>query len=198
MLFTPVLFVSIMPAAKLDKLEAICRTLLESPNVERKVDAKYIRKSAFAKEVSDRECKVACMIVNALRPFIPRRSERTKSDGSRTNLPPPHVCLRAPFLIIANTIFRITGHPEFAREIAPHASTGRPNALILGAAGFYQALCRSGAGYFDVKDGNGTPITSIAKVTNPTENKEAVLGAFLDLRRVELTCNEQGIEFSDR
>ncbi|KAK3822833.1 MAG: hypothetical protein J3Q66DRAFT_424239 [Benniella sp.] len=163
-----------IPADKFNKLKAICRILLESSHIERKADAKHIRKSAFAEEISDREY------------------------GSRTNLPPPHVCLRAPFLMIANTIFRITGHPEFARDIAPHASIGRPNALILGATGSYEALRRSGAGYFDVKDGNGTPITSIAKVTNPAKNKEAVLGAFLDLRRVKQICNEQGIEFSNR
>lgn len=138
------------------------------------------------------------MIVNNLRPYVPRRQNRIKPDGTRTNLPPAHVCLRVPIVLIANAVQRATGHSEYTRKIAPHSTAGTPEALILGATGFYETLCRSGPGYFDVHDHDGNSITSIAKVTRPVENKRAVIGAFLDLDKIDDICSKHGIVFADR
>ncbi|KAG0301631.1 hypothetical protein BGZ99_003378, partial [Dissophora globulifera] len=100
--------------------------------------------------------------------------------------------------MIANAVLRATGYAGFTRRLSPHSSLGTPDALILGAPGFFEVLCRGRNGNFDVKDSNGDYITSVAKVTTPPENKRAVIGAFLDLNRVEEKCAEHGITFIGR
>lgn len=186
-------------AHKLRGLKAICRTLLESAHIHQRVNASWVRKSAFAKDViSDEECRVVCLIVNTLRPYVPRRNHRVKRDGSKTSTPPPLVCLRAPIVLISNAVMRATGHPDFTRSIASHSSVGTPITLILGAQGFYETLCRSDPGYFDVKDHSGRLITDIASVTNPPENKRSVLGAFMDFDLVEKICSRHDLDFIGR
>ena len=163
------------------------------------MDVYWVRKSAFAKEpISDAECKVVCNIVNTLRPFVPRRNHRTKPDGTRTSLHPPLVCLRAPIVIISNAILCATGHPEFTSKISPHSSAGAPTALILNASGIYETLCQRKEGCFNVKDRAGNFISAIAHVTTPVENKDAVLGGFLDLGQVKKICSKHDLDFIGR
>ncbi|KAG0199748.1 hypothetical protein BGX31_004228 [Mortierella sp. GBA43] len=187
------------PARKLRSLKAICRTLLESAHIHKPVDASWVRKSAFAKDpISDEECNVVCMIVNTLRPCVPRRNHRIKQDGTKTSIPPPVVCLRAPIVLISNAVMHATKHPEFARRIAPHSSVGTPIAPILGAPGLYETLCRPKSGYFDVKDHIGRAITNAAEVTSPAENKRSVLGGFFDIELVEKICSKHDLDFAQR
>ena len=163
------------------------------------VDAGWVRKSGFAKqEITDKECQVVCLIVNTLRPYVPRRRRRTIPDGTRVDSPPPNVCLRAPIVLIANAVLRITNHSEFTRKVVPHSSTGTPSALILGPQGFYETLCRKLPGFFDAHDHKGDIITNIAHVTSPSENKRAVIGGFLDMERVDKICRDHDLIFQNR
>ncbi|KAF9920056.1 hypothetical protein BGZ65_011583, partial [Modicella reniformis] len=66
------------------------------------------------------------------------------------------------------------------------------------AQGFYEALCQPLPGYFDVYDHNGGAITGVGKVTNPAENKRAVIGGFLDLDRVDRICSDHDLVFVGR
>ncbi|KAG9320341.1 hypothetical protein KVV02_004252, partial [Mortierella alpina] len=85
-------------ARQINRLFVVANTLAHSPYIERDVTKGYVRKNLLRKmEAADRELAAVKEIVNALRPFTPKRVPTEK--GHRD--PTPHVVLFAPMVLIA-------------------------------------------------------------------------------------------------
>ncbi|KAF9984018.1 hypothetical protein BGZ65_001108, partial [Modicella reniformis] len=134
--------------AKLQSLQAILKMLIESPKITNDINSDWVKKSAFAgNDFSDHECQVVAYLANYLRPFIPKRRPRSDGKGFQDSL--AHVVLRAPIVLITNSVLRAAGYPAFTRRISPQASLGSLNGLQLGAVGIYETFCSRNERQFD-------------------------------------------------
>jgi hypothetical protein len=181
----------------LKQLQALTKTLLESPSSRTVYTLDHVRESVFkGSSFSDDELKVVLRITNALRPFVPRRWKGAKDKLHRQHT--PHIALRAPLVIISNAVLQLTGHAEYTRRIAPHVSCGDLHALQLGPAQLFEALCSSSAGHFDIVGHNGQTLVCTQDAIQPTENKGMVFQGFLDMDKVEQACHTHGFTFGHR
>ncbi|KAI8351002.1 hypothetical protein B0O80DRAFT_120237 [Mortierella sp. GBAus27b] len=183
--------------AHLKSLQGLLKVLLESPALsDRKINGNYVKKSAFVgNKFTTKECDVVAKIVNTLRPFVPKRRINPKNTGPKTLTPIAHVTLRAPIMIIANAVLRMTGYPHFTRRISPHVSPSSTHTLHLDAIGMYEVLCPKAAGHFDVLDTDRNLLTTVANVR---ANKEAIFGAFFNTDKMQQLCRQHGLKFADR
>ncbi|KAK3816156.1 MAG: hypothetical protein J3Q66DRAFT_431801 [Benniella sp.] len=146
-------------------------------------------------EITDHECSVIARIANILRPYVPKRRELP--DGTFVDHL-PHVALRAPLALIANRALLIAGYNHFTRRITPLISADTVHGLALGAVGMYEVLCSSQPGRFDVRDAEGNSLTNVLNITRYPANKEAIFGAFFDMRRIKAVCKDHGLVFNNR
>lgn len=135
-------------------------------------------------------------LANALRPYVPRKWPCTDSSNLKNST--PHVTLRAPLVIIANAILRVTGYNQFTRRLVPQISPTSLHSLALGPVGIYEVLCHKSENHFDVKDMCGTKVTDYRKITEHDWNKRAVMGSFFDLNKIEEICKAHGLTFRER
>ncbi|KAK3821279.1 MAG: hypothetical protein J3Q66DRAFT_149770 [Benniella sp.] len=61
-----------------------------------------------------------------------------------------------------------------------------------------RGFCSSQPGRFDVRDAEGSPLTNVHNVTRYPANKEAIFGAFFDMRRIKAVCKDHGLVFNNR
>ncbi|CAO3572405.1 unnamed protein product [Mortierella alpina] len=182
---------------RLTALQSVMRMLLESPFIERPVNAYDVRQASFSEEdFTEHECEVVASLTNLLRPYTVKRKISPKGQG-KTEPPMAHVALRVPLVMIANKILQVAGYPGFMRRIAPQIACGSLHGLHLGAAGFYEAL-GSSTGIFDIRGADGRVITNVSNTTTPPANKGAVVGSFLDIGTVETICKSHGLKFENR
>lgn len=171
--------------------------LLESPSIKEDIDVNWVRKTAHKHdEFTDKECKVVAQLANALRHFVPKRRPREDGLGFQGSL--PCMVLRAPLVLIANTILAATGYTRFTRRIAPQISPADMHGLHLGAVGVYETLCSENERQFDILDKNGLPLVNRANVTAIPGNKDAVFASIFDLNKIKNICKTHGLEFHDR
>jgi len=83
-------------------------------------------------------------LANVLRPYVPKRRARDDGQGGFQQSI-AHVSLRAPLVLIANTVLQATGYSSFTRRVAPQVSPARLHGLHMGGAALYEVL-----GQFDV------------------------------------------------
>ncbi|KAF9559817.1 hypothetical protein EC968_006474 [Mortierella alpina] len=185
--------------ARLGALQAVLRTLLESNAITDVIDRKLVRETGFKdNDFTERECDVVAYIANVLRPYIPKR--RPGDAGNKTRPSLEHAVLRAPLVLISNTILRLTHYSDFTRRISPQISTGIPHALSLGAVGIYEVLSGQ-RGCFQIKIDNSPQeevLTSYRAVTTNPTNKRVAIGAFFDLDVIDNLCKDYGIQFYNR
>ncbi|CAO3565153.1 unnamed protein product [Mortierella alpina] len=170
-------------AATIRALLAITTMLVRSSSVTKDVDVSWVRRSSFRRnDFTEKECKAVAEIVNAFRPYIPKRQQ--DEDGATTTKPFPHIVLRAPFVLIANSLLRAAGYHEFVRRMMPQIAPSSLHALHLGAVGIYEVLCAESARHFDVRDTNGDALTNQNDVTKVTGNKQAIFAQFFNWPRL--------------
>ncbi|KAF9953804.1 hypothetical protein BGZ70_000114 [Mortierella alpina] len=186
------------PRSRLRALQSVLRMLLESPHLSKPIDANWVKKTSFkGSNFTLQEREVVAFLANTLRPYVPKR-RRVPGCRKKTEKPLSHMVLQAPMVILANNILVATGYQDFTRKPMPHVSAGALHGLALGAVGFYEVLCASGPGHFDCQDADGQPLTNYKAVTKNAGNKEAVLGAFLDLPKIHRICDSYGMSFRNR
>ncbi|KAK3828311.1 MAG: hypothetical protein J3Q66DRAFT_306632 [Benniella sp.] len=172
--------------SRLRALQAVLRTLVESPSIEHTVTVEWVRKSSFRyDEFTHEECLLVAKLANSLRPFIPKRRAREDGQG-RYQESIAHVSLRAPLVMIANSILRATGYSSFTRRVAPQVSPARLRGLHMGGSALYEVLSQ-----FTVLV-EGKPITSHKEAL---ANRQAVFAAFFDVERMERVCHQYRIRF---
>ncbi|KAL1927498.1 hypothetical protein VTP01DRAFT_3735 [Rhizomucor pusillus] len=135
-------------------------------------------------ELQSQEIQAVKTIVNLLRPFV--RESNGKQHRS--------IADALPFVVFANTVLAICGYQEFTTQISPLVSAGRIQSLTLDATSIYEMFI-SNAGRFNLCTYSGEEITNIRKAR---ENKELMMGAFLDIDKMEKICNESGLIFQNR
>ncbi|KAF9429102.1 hypothetical protein BGZ76_001818 [Entomortierella beljakovae] len=182
--------------SKLRALQCVLRTLIESPHINEQINANWVNKSSHYKSnFTDKECEVVAYLANALRPYVPRKRPCTNSPNLKSSI--PYVTLRAPLVIIANAILRVTGYNKFTRRLVPQISPASLHSLALGPVGIYEVLCHKSENHFDVK-ACGTMVTDYRKITDNDQNKKAVLGSFFDVKKIEEICKAHGLAFRNR
>jgi len=178
--------------AHLRSLQAVLKTLLESPFISEKVTANWVRKTGHVNNnFTDKECEVVATLVDILRPFVPKRQSSTKGSLA-------HVALRAPVVYIANTIFRATGYHKFVRDVSPSVSPSSLYGLILNARSIYEVFCSTREKQFSIVDVTGERLTRVPKVTEAAGIRRQVFGAFFDLHGVNKICRGHGLTFANR
>lgn len=178
-------------------IQAILKSLLESPSIHQDIDANWVKKTSFkGSDLTESECRLIAQLANTLRPYVPKR--RRNPDGGGFIDPAPHVGLRAPLVMISNAVLRATGYVSFARKIAPQVSPSKLHGLALGGVGIFEALCKASEEQFDIKDAHGAPLTYYRDITSYPENKRFVFGAFFNLDRIESLCSSHGLKFCQR
>ncbi|KAF9342909.1 hypothetical protein BGX34_007488, partial [Mortierella sp. NVP85] len=181
---------------KLQSLQAVLKMLVESPKIQRTIRPDYVKKSGFAgNDFTDHECQVVAELANTLRPFIPKRRKRSDDKGFQDSL--AHVALRAPIVMIANSVLRATGYSNFTRRISPQPSTASLHGLQLGAVGLYETLCGKGERQFDVQDSDGEKITNYLTVQSSAAMKQTLFASFFDVKKMNEICSKHGLVFRD-
>ncbi|HST79508.1 MAG TPA: hypothetical protein VLN58_13570 [Verrucomicrobiae bacterium] len=195
-------------AARLRSLQAVLKTLLESPHISQRIDANYVHKTGFSgNSFTDLECRVVANLANSLRPYVPKRRIRPEGSGTEASL--AHVALRAPLVIISNTLLRATGYHPFTRRISPQISPAAVHALSLGATGMFEVFASRGEPVkeetedvalkqFDVVGADLNPITNISMITAIPANKRAIFASFFDIARIDKSCQAHGLRFANR
>jgi hypothetical protein len=172
----------------LRSLQAVLKTLLEAPNIHQDIDVDRVRETAFSQSnFTDQECSVVADLANKLRPYIPKRVRR--EDGIGWKEPTPHVSLRAPLVVIANTVLRSTGYCNFTRRVAPHVSPAALHGLHLGATGLYETFSQ-----FEITV-DGQPLTARRKVSG---NERSVFASFFDINAIDRICMKYKLDFRNR
>ncbi|KAF9109796.1 hypothetical protein BGX27_007170 [Mortierella sp. AM989] len=183
---------------RLRGLQAVLRILVESPNINFRIEDDYVRTVSFeGEELTNRECSVVAALANILRPYFPKRLPRRDGKGGyKEHI--AHVTTRAPIVIISNAFLRACGYSAFTRRLAPHGSTSALHGLQLGATGLYEALCQQSPGHYDVQDLEGAPLTCARQITTVKANKEVVFGAFMNIEKIQKICSDHGLIFRHR
>lgn len=170
--------------------------LVQSPTLHQDVDRNWVKKSgAKDNDFTAEECDVVAFLANLLRPYVPklRLTEEGKTEDSLA-----HVALRAPIVLLANSILRLTGYGHFCRRICPQISAAALHALPLSASNLYEMFCSKRANQFDVMGPQGTPITDVLSVTSVEGNKDAMFSAFFNMDTIQRICKAHQLKFADR
>lgn len=182
--------------ARLRSLQAVLKMLVESPNISHDINWSWVKKSGYkGNDFTEKECRVVAYLANLLRLFIPKRRPRADGKGYQDSL--AHVALRAPIVLIANSVLRAAGYPEFTRRNAPQTSSASLHGLQLGAVGLYEAFCGRGERQFDVQDASKNPLTNYITLQSSPENKRAIFESFFNMRKVEKVCSDHGLTFRE-
>ncbi|KAF9575475.1 hypothetical protein BGW38_008227, partial [Lunasporangiospora selenospora] len=134
---------------RLRGLQAVIKMLLESPFITKPITKDDIQSAAHVgTEFTDSESAVAAILVNQLRPYVPKRrvvedDNDAKKEGSskatkRTKEPAKHFALMAPIVMIANQTLRIAGYSSYCRKLIPQISVASQHALHLNAPSIYE------------------------------------------------------------
>ncbi|KAL1931510.1 hypothetical protein VTP01DRAFT_9653 [Rhizomucor pusillus] len=126
--------------------------------------------------LTDTETEAIHTIISKLLPFIPR----TK-----------HITDMLPFVMLANSILRVTGYHQFVREVSPMVSAGSIHSVRVDATALYEMFGSRDAP-FQLYDGNDN---SIRNVNDARSNKEAVFGSFFDRAKIHELCGTHGLQF---
>jgi hypothetical protein len=182
---------------RLKALQSVLKVLIESPNIEQEIDSNWVKKTGFeGNQFTTYECEVVADLANRLRPYVPKKWLRSDGHGLRNHS--PHVALRAPLVLLANTVLRATGYSKFCRRISPQVSPASLYPLHLGAVGMYEVLCGRSGSYFQVFDSSNSLISNKELITTIPGIKSTIFGSFLHMKKVNEICRSHGLFFSNR
>ncbi|KAF8951852.1 hypothetical protein BGZ46_003774, partial [Entomortierella lignicola] len=120
----------------LKALQSVLKVLIESPNIEQEIDSNWVKKTGFeGNQFTTYECEVVADLANRLRPYVPKQWVRSDGKGFRNHS--PHVALRAPLVLLANTVLRATGITYvdpltviLTGEVIPHGDNRRGHPVV--------------------------------------------------------------------
>ncbi|GJJ74906.1 hypothetical protein EMPS_07264 [Entomortierella parvispora] len=144
---------------------------------------------------TENQLMVAQKIINALRPYVPRRWRNAQDDDYRPHT--PHIVLRAPIVLISNAILRLLGQVEFTRRLSPVISSGKLHGLHLGARHIYEVLSGPMGGRYDINGDLGI-ITNVTDCVGSLMAKRAVFANFFDIDKIDAICKKHGFQFGTR
>jgi hypothetical protein len=174
--------VSDVPAWKIRSFKAILKRLL----LENCQDITTSIKKSWTNstEITDRELTAMLRISKALMPFMPPK-----------DCPKKIIALHLPMVLLSNTIQRVAGYPNFARDICPSISAGTIHAVHLDATSLYEMMATDKVPQnFTLFDQHEMPITSVAQAIR---NQVATLSSFLDIAEIHKICRSRGLEFEN-
>ncbi|KAF8962934.1 hypothetical protein BGZ46_001095, partial [Entomortierella lignicola] len=177
-------------------LQAILKMLLESPHIYEAVDANWVRKTSHIKsDLTDNECRVVALLANELRPYVPQKRNLPESSALKNAL--PHLTLRAPLALIANSVMLATGYGQFTQRISPHISPAFIHGLSLNPVGIYETLCQNTENHFDITNMDGRMIADYKNITKCQANRRAVMSSLFNLKKIDEICYAHGLTFRD-
>lgn len=178
------------------------KMLLQSPSLERPVDAYYVERVCKGITPTAPECTTVATLVNILRPFVPKRQLPKSSSDSKTKenvggytfKAEAHVALRAPFLVLANEFFRVAGYSGSMRQLAPQVSPSSRHAFALTRSSLSEILFSSKENQFDYYDDNLKVIRN-----RPTiQQKARISFSIFNRHAIDELCKQYQMEFAFR
>ncbi|KAF9271153.1 hypothetical protein BGZ68_004144, partial [Mortierella alpina] len=182
---------------RIKSLVAVSKKLVQEPTTAQSppIDVAAVRAACFRPtDFQEHECQAVADVVNFLRPYVPKRRVDPQTNRSKASL--PHIALRAPFVLIANTILEAAGYSEFTRRMMPQIAPSSLHAIALGATGMYEVLCAETPGHFDVKGADRMALRNYKNVTLVPGNKAAIFEQFFDMQKVDDACRTHGLLFN--
>ena len=186
-------------ARTIKALVAISKKLVQEPSTAQSppIDVAAVRAACFRPtDFQQHECQEVANIVNILRPYVPKRRLDPQTNRSKASL--PLIALRAPFVLIANTILQAAEYSEFTRRMMPQIAPSSLHAIALGATGMYEVFCAETPKHFDVKGADRMALRNYKNVTQVPGNKRAIFEQFFDMQKVDATCRSHGLLFDMR
>lgn len=169
--------------------------LVQSSGIDDDIDQNWVQKTGFRdSNFTIEERKTVARLCNILRPYVPKHQPK-KEDLDED--PTAHMTLRAPIILIADTLFRVTGYHEFCQSICPQYSAASLHPLPLTSTNIYEMFCSRNGNQFDVFDSDNKVISSVQSATEP-DNKRSVFEGFFDMNTVDRICHENNIRFANR
>ncbi|GJJ74279.1 hypothetical protein EMPS_06637 [Entomortierella parvispora] len=169
-------------------IEALICKLIDMASLPDLISEAEIRNHLFSgQSFKDNEIQVAVHIVNALRPFAPKKD----ASGSI----PHHVLATGPFAYLANHLLIAMGFSEFSRQLSPVSSAGKLLPLPLNSTGISESLCALDPHHFDIFDSTGLLVSDQKHAPG---NAPTIFSAFFDMQVIHATCAKFGLRFGDR
>ncbi|GJJ78548.1 hypothetical protein EMPS_10907 [Entomortierella parvispora] len=169
-------------------IEALICKLIDMASLPDLISEAEIRNHLFSgQSFKDNEIQVAVHIVNALRPFAPKKH----ASGSI----PHHVLATGPFAYLANHLLIAMGFSEFSRQLSPVSSAGKLLPLPLNSSGISESLCALDPHHFDIFDSTGLLVSDQKHAPG---NAPTIFSAFFDMQVIHATCAKFGLRFGDR
>ncbi|KAF9987644.1 hypothetical protein BGZ75_000291 [Mortierella antarctica] len=184
-------------ARKIKALVAISKKLVQEPVTAQSppIDVAAVQAACFRPtDFQQHEYQAVADLVNILRPYVPKRRVDPQTNRSKASL--PHIALRAPFVLIANTILQAAGYSEFTRRMVPKSAPSSLHAIALGGTGMYEVFCAETPGHFDVKGADRAALRNYKNVTVVPVNKPAMFEQFFDMQKIDDAC--QLMDFSSK
>ncbi|KAF9944515.1 hypothetical protein BGZ72_002314, partial [Mortierella alpina] len=175
------------PAGSIRALKAVWKMLVESSAIQRGVNGKYVQSCLDKPEdFTLHECEVVARLVNAVRPYVPKRAANGKYPHS------PALC--APLVLLADSVLRATGNHGKTREWIPDVKGSSLHSLHITPSVMFQLLCSSRADQFDVHDSTGRIMDGRTNLALD-HNKKRLFESFFQLDKIEHMCSQHGIKF---
>jgi hypothetical protein len=89
-------------------------------------------------------------------------------------------------VLIANTVLRATGYPDFTCRIAPVPAAGSLHPIPLGAAALYECLCAKSPGHFDPFY---DPTKKITSLPTAIHHKDELFASLFDISSINSICH---------
>ncbi|KAF9968558.1 hypothetical protein BGZ70_002462 [Mortierella alpina] len=158
------------PASSIRALKAVWKMLVESPAIKHDVDGEYVRGCLDKPEdFALHECHVVARLVNAVRPFVPKRAPNGQYPHS------PALC--APLVLLADSVLRATGNHAKTREWVPDVKGSSLHSLHVTPTIMFQLLCSFQANRFDVHDSTGRLMDSHTNLALEDNKKSSSITA---------------------
>jgi hypothetical protein len=172
----------------LKPLEAVVCKLIDIAQLPDRITEDEFRNHLFeGHKFNDAEIQAGTHIVNALRPYAPKKD----SSGNI----PRHILVTGPFVYLANQLLFAMGFADFARQLSPVSSAGKLLPLPLNASGISETLCSQEARHFDVFDSTGLLVSD---QKHAPRNPSTMFQAFFKMQEIHAACSKFGLSFAER
>lgn len=136
-------------------------------------------------DVTDVEIRTCLLICNRIMPYVPSKENWFT------------LAYQLPFILMANSILRISGYSKFSINISPLTMPSKLNALFIDAPSLFSLFCSRKIKNTDVRlDIYDFSNQKIVSKEVATENKDAVFSSFFDIERIKTEAKSYGQYFA--
>ncbi|ORY93152.1 hypothetical protein BCR43DRAFT_565779 [Syncephalastrum racemosum] len=151
---------------RISVLKECLKTLVLAEDIDGPVTPDNIARIMPPLEICTKpEIDALCQLSNTLRPYSPRKTDIF------------HPLLTIPFVVLANTILKMAGYPQYVREISPSICADQYHPITLKWYSLYEIFCKRTFDLYSVQSDNGAKARSLSSAK---DMEEELFYAFFD------------------